>query len=114
MRLVAGGVLVYRSIAGLTGDIAIGPVPLLIARIALGVLLVAGLWTPVVATLVAILEMAMQALHVGDPWIHVLLITLGICLALLGPGAYSIDARLFGLRRIDIQKRTKQNPRSDV
>jgi hypothetical protein len=114
MRLVAGSVLVYRSVGGLTGELALGPPALSIARIVLGGLLAAGLWTPVAATLVAIVEVSMFVLQVGDPWIHVLVLTLGICLALLGPGAYSIDARLFGWRRIDIQKRTPQNPRTDL
>ena len=29
---------------------------------------------------------------------------LGVCLALLGPGAWSIDARLFGRKRVEIMR----------
>jgi hypothetical protein len=50
----------------------------------------------------AVLEVGLLAMGVGDVWLHVLLMTLGICLSLLGPGAWSVDARLFGWRRIDI------------
>jgi len=32
----------------------------------------------------------------------IMLATIGASLALLGPGAWSIDARLYGRRRIDI------------
>jgi hypothetical protein len=40
--------------------------------------------------------------HSGDPWIAILQAALGAVLAMVGPGAWSIDARLFGRKRIDI------------
>jgi hypothetical protein len=43
--------------------------------------------------------------HPPDPWTYVLLGTLGLALALLGPGAWSVDARLFGWKRIHIRGR---------
>ncbi len=103
MRLVAGSVLVYRGVAGLTGALVIGPMPILIAKIVLGLLLTLGLWTPVAGALVAVLETGILVLQSEDPWIHILLTTLGISLALLGPGVWSIDARLFGWKRVDIR-----------
>jgi putative oxidoreductase len=38
-----------------------------------------------------------------DPSIYILLSSMGAALALLGPGAWSVDARLFGWKRINIQ-----------
>ena len=105
MRVVAGGALVYRGVAGLSGALAIGPEPVLLLKIVLGLFLIAGLWTPVTGGLVAVLEVALFFLRSEDPWLHLLLATLGLCLALLGPGAWSIDARLFGWKRIDIRDR---------
>ena len=105
MRLVAGSVLIYRGIAGLQGDLATGPPFVLFAKIVLGALLIAGLWTPIAATLVAILETGLFFFQSEDPWLHLLLATLGICIAMLGPGAWSVDARLFGWKRIDIPER---------
>ena len=72
-----------------------------------GILLVIGLWTPVAGTVVAIIELLKILLHFGDPWIYVLLGTFGAALALLGPGAWSVDARLFGWKRIDLRDRQK-------
>jgi uncharacterized membrane protein YphA (DoxX/SURF4 family) len=109
MRLVAGGVLIYRGVAGLMGILSIGPTPVLVAKIVLGSQLIAGLWTPVAGVLVALLEIGIFFTQSEDPWLHLLLATLGICLALLGPGAWSIDARLFGWRRIDIRERSSRS-----
>ena len=61
-----------------------------------GIFLLVGLWTPVVGTLVAIIEMSTVFFHTGDPWMSVILATLGATLAMIGPGAWSIDAKLFG------------------
>jgi uncharacterized membrane protein YphA (DoxX/SURF4 family) len=70
-----------------------------------GMLLLAGLWTPVAGALVVVIELWIAGSRNGDPWIHVLFGTLGAAVALIGPGAWSVDARLFGWKRIDIPNR---------
>ena len=70
-----------------------------------GVLLIVGLWTPVAGALAAVLELYTSLSPSGDPWTHALLATVAIALALLGPGAWSVDARLFGWKRIAIRDR---------
>lgn len=72
---------------------------------ALAILLIAGLWTPVAGALVALIELWNAYSRPGDLWFYILLGTLGVALALLGPGAWSADARLFGWKRIDIRDR---------
>ena len=67
-------------------------------------LLLVGFWTPVAGVLMAIAEMCLAFSHSHDPWIHILLGALGASLAMLGPGAWSVDARRFGRKRIQIPR----------
>ena len=67
-----------------------------------GILLLVGLWTPVTGAVVALAELWIAFLRASDPWIPIMLATLGATLAMVGPGAWSIDARLFGRKHIDI------------
>lgn len=72
---------------------------------AAGILLLVGLWTPVVGTLIAVVEILIALSSAGDPWTSVPLATLGATLAMIGPGAWSIDARLFGRKQFQIPER---------
>ena len=67
----------------------------------LGLLLIPGLWTPIAGALVALLETWQIITVPGDRWVALLLATIGGALAMLGPGLWSIDARLFGWKRVE-------------
>ena len=105
MRLVAGTALIDQVVTTLHSGLSIEPAMLQIFAIVVGVLLLLGLWTPVAGVLVAVIEAWSIFSQIGDMWIHILLGTLGAALAMLGPGAWSIDARLFGWKRIDLGTR---------
>ena len=103
MRLVAAAALLPQVAASLQGPVAVKSAAFAISAGCAGVLLFVGLWTPVAGSLVVLFEFVGIAAHSRDPWNCILLGTFGICLALLGPGAWSVDAYLFGWKRIDIE-----------
>jgi putative oxidoreductase len=79
-------------------------VPHMFAAVA-AILLLVGLWTPIVGALVAVMEMWTIFSRSGDPWISIMLAVLGATLAMIGPGAWSIDAHLFGRKHFEIPQR---------
>jgi uncharacterized membrane protein YphA (DoxX/SURF4 family) len=66
-----------------------------------GIFLALGLWTPVMGTLVAIAELWIAFAHLDAPWIPILLAAFGATLAMIGPGAWSVDAKLFGRKHFE-------------
>ena len=101
MRVVIGSVLIYR--AGLRLWNVNPPSVTLTSAILgiLGILLILGLWTPIVGVLIALVEGWKLVTIPGDRWLWLLLGTVGGSLAMLGPGLWSIDARLFGWKRVE-------------
>lgn len=106
MRVVVGSALVVRASLKVWSDTP--PMNMTIPAVFLigaGVLLIAGLWTPIVGTSIALIEIWKMLTISGDKSVWLLLGTAGAALAMLGPGLFSIDARLFGWRRIEAPPR---------
>ena len=104
LRAVAVIPSVQQGIAGLST----APLPALTAHLVAAcaaALLLVGFWTPVAGVLMAVAELSLALSHSYDPWTHILLGALGAALAMLGPGAWSVDARLFGRKRIHVPQR---------
>lgn len=106
LRLLTSCALMDFGIANLREASMLATVVLRIIAVGAGIFLLVGLWTAVAGTLIAIvigwLAFGRYLSHSGDPWICIMLAVMGAALAMVGPGAWSIDARLFGRKRIDI------------
>jgi uncharacterized membrane protein YphA (DoxX/SURF4 family) len=64
-----------------------------------------GLWTPIAASLMSVSELCLLFLSGSASSTHGMLAVLGASIAMIGPGAWSVDARLFGRKRIRIPER---------
>ena len=99
LRLATGFSL--AAVAHVTGDLA--DVADLLDRCLVGgvvVLLWIGLWTPVAAVTAAAIQIGTMSLAHQYNSSSIVTAAVGFALAMLGPGAWSLDARLFGRKRI--------------
>jgi putative oxidoreductase len=95
--------LIHEGVASLAEN-SWQSVPSVVAAAA-GTLLLAGLWTPIIGSLVALLEVWRLFTKPSNSWEFVLAAAIALALALLGPGAWSADALIFGRKRISVQER---------
>lgn len=104
MRLVVGISLIANGIQKFQTGQSIELATLNLLAVGDGVLLIAGLWTPIAGCLVSILAVWGFLAQNASLCPIILSATIGAGLALVGPGAWSMDAWLFGWKRIDIER----------
>ena len=102
-RVLIAAVLIYCTLARLREASASAAVPELVGA-ALSIFVLAGLWTPVAGTLVSLIEVWVVLSRGIDSWIPIILAALSATLAMIGPGYWSVDARLFGRKHIETTK----------
>ena len=107
MRLVVGGVVLWHVGARLSSDPPLHVIIVYASVAVAALLLIAGLWTPLAGAVVAVVVIS-EILMTGEPPVgHLLAATIAAGLTMVGPGRLSIDARLFGWKRIDAPIRKK-------
>jgi putative oxidoreductase len=106
LRLFTGAAVICFGTANAQEAPTLVIAVLQVIGVAGGVLVLVGLWTPVAGTMVTVVNLwiafAQYSSHFGELWILVMQAILGAALAMIGPGAWSIDARLFGRKHIDL------------
>ena len=106
LRLVTAAALIYSGISSIREEAAPLTVALQVISIAAAVLLLVGLFTPLVGVLAAAakvwIAISQFSSHSPDPWLTLAQAILAAALAMIGPGAWSIDARRFGRKHIHL------------
>ena len=109
MRLVVGSVLLLHVGPQLWSTPPLAATLTSLSLAGSGLLLLSGLWTPLAGTVVALIEISQILTIDGDPLVCLLVGTLAGALAMLGPGRWSADARLFGWKRVEAPPRTSRS-----
>lgn len=75
-------------------------------------LLLVGFWTPLAASCQLIIEGVLACNATSFESEHLIHAVIGLSLVMLGPGSWSIDARLYGRKRIDLgDSRRERTPK---
>jgi putative oxidoreductase len=119
LRLGVGVALIYLGISPLFGPLR---APTTVAQDSIeaagGIFLIAGLWTPVTGALIALVELwiafTLYSSQRDSRLIHIFLAVLTAGVAMLGPGAWSIDARLFGRKRFKMGDPTRSRKKPSL
>ena len=116
LRVAGGTVLIAEGAAYLSDKDELGLLALVVFSVSavVGVLLLIGFLTRPVAAVATVLAVSilfswfpkLNAVQPVSPMTDALFAVIVIALICLGPGAYSIDARLFGRREIIIPTRS--------
>jgi putative oxidoreductase len=102
LRFTVGGILLTNSIAWLESGPHREATASAIIGIAAGLLMLIGFCTPVGSVLAVISESWTLLINSIKPQTAILLLSISVAVAMLGPGAWSIDALLFGRHRLKI------------
>ena len=99
-RVLTSTILLYFGASHFLENARFAPsLPCLIAAIA-GVLLLLGLWTPIAGITIAILGVWVFFACPAHSLTAIIVAVLGATVAMIGPGMWSIDAKLYGRKHL--------------
>jgi len=104
-RVLASTILLYCGASHLLETARVVPsLPYLMAATA-GVLLLLGLWTPLAGITIAIVGVWVFFVCSAHSLTAIIVAVLGATVAMIGPGMWSIDAKLYGRKHLQDPRR---------
>jgi putative oxidoreductase len=111
LRVIVGGIVILEALLAVVGGHSLMTIVAAFIAALTGIALMLGFLMPIVSTAVAAVGVAML-LGLHGPILRLLdssmalfeFVAIAAALAVLGPGAVSIDARLFGRREVTISE----------
>jgi putative oxidoreductase len=99
-RVLTSTILLYCGASHLHQNAKLAPsLPCLIAAVA-GVLLLLGFWTPLAGITIAIVGVWVFFASSAHSLTAIIVAVLGATVAMIGPGMWSIDAKLYGRKHL--------------
>jgi putative oxidoreductase len=99
-RFIVGTMLLHQSATLFRSTTSIAPSISGSIGTVLAIFIMIGLWTPLAGVLVVAFEVCIAFLLPENLENGILFAAVGATLAMIGPGAFSIDSRLFGRKQI--------------
>lgn len=103
LRLVCGVLVIVGGVTTIIAAPHAQTVVVQAIAVAAALLILAGLWTPIAGMLILVVQVWFALSQTSSVASSVLLATVGAALAALGPGSHSVDAKLYGRKRIEIR-----------
>jgi putative oxidoreductase len=102
LRIVAATPFVLDGLSMVAGTPEPRALGVRLSALVSAALLLAGLWTPLAAVLQTVTELSLALTMPALAGSHLTRAAIGLALAALGPGAWSVDSCLYGRKRIKI------------
>lgn len=109
LRLAIGSALIYHAVVALARHVTLAPAALHSVLILVGTCLLLGVWTPFAGMLAALLTAIQIVSYPASGAPRIWITVIAVALTLLGPGAWSVDARLYGWKDIKILDRKRSD-----
>jgi hypothetical protein len=111
IRLATGGAAGMYGIGMLKSGLSSTSLAASILHLSLSAMVVVGLWIPMTGAVLALAALVDAYLHPELRECGVVVGIVSAATALVGPGRWSVDARLFGWRRLEIQESKRHDRR---